>query len=237
SSTQEWIKTLEEIQKLVAKNNWQNFNYYRRQGNDRSKLEEYSEAIAYYTKALSEQKFSGIGVGLEINPVNNTVVVTKIVKNSSAIKAGIKTGDRILAIDQQPTINMSPGEVVNLIRGQTGTQVTLLIGREDHSEEITLARTSIAADSRFAEVYYNRGIAYSEVGDNSKALEDLQKAAELYQQQENQQMYQQVQEKLQELNDSQKNAGVYILLGGLAIVLVGLGAIFAVQKFRNVSLK
>jgi carboxyl-terminal processing protease len=46
-----------------------------------------------------------------------------------AAKAGLRSGDMILAIDKQETVGMTVEKAVSLIRGKGGTKVTLLVGR------------------------------------------------------------------------------------------------------------
>ncbi len=63
---------------------------------------------------------------------------------------------------------------------------------EDYNQVIKLK--SDAADA-----YYNRGLIYKEQGENQSALSDFQKAADLYQQQDNSIMYQTALNQLKEL--------------------------------------
>jgi C-terminal processing protease CtpA/Prc len=105
----------------------------------------------------------------------------------------------VLEIDDKSTANLSLEEVVNLLRGKKGTQVTLRISRPGKGEfKVTLTREPIV-NPQLAEVYYNRGLARLELKDKQGAREDLQKAADLYQQQNNIEMYQTALEKLKEI--------------------------------------
>jgi carboxyl-terminal processing protease len=55
------------------------------------------------------------------------VIITKPLPNSPAEKAGIRAGDRILAVDGEDAIEWSVLEAVNKIRGEEGTDVILTV--------------------------------------------------------------------------------------------------------------
>ena len=74
--------------------------------------------------------FSGIGAHVQIHPEGGVEVVTPI-QGSPAMKAGVKAGDRITAVDDVSVEKMSLEEAVNLIRGPEGSTVRLTIVRKD----------------------------------------------------------------------------------------------------------
>ena len=65
------------------------------------------------------------GVGMEIGIKNNQLVVVSPIKDSPAIKAGVKTGDAILKIEATSTQSMPVDQAVRLIRGPQGTTVKI----------------------------------------------------------------------------------------------------------------
>jgi carboxyl-terminal processing protease len=65
------------------------------------------------------------GVGMEIGVKEEKLVVVSPIKNSPADKAGVKSGDRILAIDDTPASDMPVDKAVKLIRGKKGTVVKI----------------------------------------------------------------------------------------------------------------
>lgn len=67
------------------------------------------------------------GIGIEISTENNQLTVVSPIEDTPAFKAGIKAGDMILAVDGQPTQDMTTQEAVSKIRGPKGTEVELLI--------------------------------------------------------------------------------------------------------------
>lgn len=69
------------------------------------------------------------GVGMEIDVKDGVITVIAPVKGSPADKAGVKTGDQILKIDNTSTTNLPVDQAVDLIRGTKGTTVKILFAR------------------------------------------------------------------------------------------------------------
>lgn len=74
------------------------------------------------------------GIGAEIGTRNGQLVVVAPLKGNPAEQAGLKAGDRILEIDATSTEGLAAEQAVKMIRGEIGTEVTLLIGREGWDE-------------------------------------------------------------------------------------------------------
>lgn len=85
------------------------------------------------------------GVGMEIGVKNGIITVISPIKGTPAFRAGIRTGDKILKIDEKITTDMSAEQAAYLIRGAGGTSVklTILSKDEDKSREVTLVREKI----------------------------------------------------------------------------------------------
>ena len=98
-------------------------------------------------EALTSQtsgEVTGIGIRMEINEKNQRLTVVEPIENSPAQKAGIKTGDEIVAINGKPTLNMKVEEASNLIRGQAGTAITLRLSRPGKNQfDVKLTRATI----------------------------------------------------------------------------------------------
>ena len=162
-------------------------------------LKNYQKAIDDYNHVLPSQKIVGIGVKVEINSKTKVVTIVSVIDHSSAQKQGIKAGDQILEIDGKLTTNISLEDVVTLLRGQKGTNVTVRTSSPEKKErKVTLIRELIV-DPQLAEVYYNRGLARLEMKDKKGAREDLRKAADLYKLQNNTEIYSKVLQKLKEI--------------------------------------
>ena len=67
------------------------------------------------------------GIGMEVGMKDNILTVIAPLKDTPAEKAGIKSGDEIIKINDTFTSNLSIDEAVKLIRGDKGTNVKLSI--------------------------------------------------------------------------------------------------------------
>lgn len=99
-----------------------------------------------FSKEL-EGEFEGIGAEIGIKQSQLTVIAP--LPGTPADRAGIKSGDRILAIDGIDTTGMLVEDAVSRIRGDKGTEVKLLITREGLKEpkEIAIVRDKITVES------------------------------------------------------------------------------------------
>ncbi len=107
------------------------------------------------------------GVGIQLGFVEKTLAVMSPIKDSPAMKAGVRAGDLILKIVDvknkvdKDTSGINIEEAVNLIRGEKGTEVKLTIFREGEKEsrEVTLVRDTINVPSTELEWVDNNKIA------------------------------------------------------------------------------
>jgi carboxyl-terminal processing protease len=87
---------------------------------------------------------SGIGIRMEVNEKTKRLTIVEAIENSPAVKAGVKSGDEILAINGKSTLKMKVDEASNLIRGKAGTGITLRLGRPGKNQfDLKLTRATI----------------------------------------------------------------------------------------------
>jgi len=88
------------------------------------------------------------GIGAEIGIRNDQLTIIAPLPGTPADKSGLKAGDRVLQIDDTDTTGMMLEEAVSRIRGQRGTSVNLLIGRESLKEPklFTVIRATITVE-------------------------------------------------------------------------------------------
>ncbi len=134
-------------------------------------------------EALSSQtsgELSGVGIRLEVNEKTKVLTVVEPLENSPAFKAGIQSGDRILAINGKATKGMTVEDASNLIRGEVGTKVTLKIDRDGASElllPITRARIELKTVRYSVRQEGKRKIGYIRLNEfSSHAAEQMRKA-------------------------------------------------------------
>ncbi len=89
------------------------------------------------------------GVGMEIGIREEQLQVVAPLEGTPAQKAGLRAGDRILAVDGESTANFNLEEAVSKIRGPRGSEVVLTIGREawEKPQEISVIRDVINVPS------------------------------------------------------------------------------------------
>ncbi len=69
------------------------------------------------------------GIGAEVGMRNDIITIIAPLDGMPAQKAGIRSGDKIYAIDGKSTIGLTVDQAVKKIRGQKGTKVTLTVIR------------------------------------------------------------------------------------------------------------
>ncbi len=79
-------------------------------------------------------KFEGVGMELAIKDDILTVVAP--LKDSPAYNAGVKSGDRLIKVDDKSALDMTVEAAVKLIRGKAGSSVKITFIREGSSEPI-----------------------------------------------------------------------------------------------------
>lgn len=107
------------------------------------------------------------GIGIQLGFVEKTLAVMSPIKDTPAMKAGLKAGDLILKIvDDKNSVNkdtagISLEEAVNLIRGEVGTEVKLTVFSEGEKEsrEVAIVRGIINVPSTELEWLDNGKVA------------------------------------------------------------------------------
>ena len=98
-----------------------------------------SESQIETYRIQSSEKIVEIGIHFQI--MDSTPVVTDLIKDLPADKAGLQIGDKILALDGQTTRGKTYDEVTQALRGQTGSPVTLSLQTiQGQTKDLTITR-------------------------------------------------------------------------------------------------
>ena len=131
----------------------------------------------------TEGSFGGIGV--EVDFKESMAVVIAPIPGSPAARAGIVSGDKIVAVDNQPLRGMPVDKIVRLMRGPVKTKVLVTVRRdgEDDPLHFNLVREHIhvrSVESRLLEgdVAYLR-LKQFQQGCHREVLEDLSRLRKL----------------------------------------------------------
>lgn len=68
-----------------------------------------------------------VGLGIELKPQANALVIVRVIANSPAKAAGLREGDRIMGVDGQPALGLPADRVAAMLQGPEGSLVTLLV--------------------------------------------------------------------------------------------------------------
>jgi carboxyl-terminal processing protease len=142
-----------------------------------------------YAALREEQRGKYYGVGMQVGPRNNKVIVIAPFTGAPAYRAGIRPGDVIIAVDGKPTDNMSTTDVAELLKGPKGTTVKITVLREGTEKPIdfNVVRDEIPRYSVDVHFMIRPGIGYIHVSgfqettehEVSQALDQLQEQGEL----------------------------------------------------------
>lgn len=87
------------------------------------------------------------GIGATIRRIGEYVAIDQPYEGFAADKAGLKSGDLILAVDGVEMKNASTSDISNLLKGTPGSQVTLSISRYGNERDVTFEREEIQVKS------------------------------------------------------------------------------------------
>ena len=113
-----------------------------------------------YEKILEDDNGEFVGIGITVVVTNDSAVeIERVIPNAPADKMGLKKGDVILSVDG---IDTSKGAqvMVDALRGEEGSETTLVILREGQEMSFTVKREKINAESVFGEYIKEEKIGF-----------------------------------------------------------------------------
>lgn len=102
---------------------------------------------AEFAKLMQDQEgnYSGIGIKIVENEEGMCTVVT-VFKDSPALAAGIVPGDLVITVDGVDVRQQSTAEIAALVRGETGTNVSVMVLRGEEYLTFDIQRAAITAN-------------------------------------------------------------------------------------------
>ena len=124
-----------------------------------------------YQQATTELTGSYEGIGATVDTSGRFLTIISTFANSPASKAGLESGDQIIAVDNQSVTDLNPELVRQKVIGPAGTTVHLTVQRQNQTAplEFDITRAKIDIPSASGKMLPN-GIAYVQVttfGDNT----------------------------------------------------------------------
>jgi carboxyl-terminal processing protease len=113
------------------------------------------------------------GLGIEITTRNNVLTVVSPIEDTPAYRAGIKSGDQIIKIEDEFTKDMPLVEAVKKMRGPKGTTIRITLRREGvpHLIDLTLTREVIKIQSVKARML-DKGYGYLRITQFQERTDD-----------------------------------------------------------------
>ncbi len=129
-----------------------------------------------YKEMQVETKGEFGGLGIVIGQRDGALTIISPIDDTPAYKAGVKSGDIIIKIDDASSINMSLSDAIDIMRGKPGTPITITVVRKGVQEpiEINIVRDIIKIQSVYAKTI-NDDILYLRIS----SFMDMKVASEL----------------------------------------------------------
>ena len=129
------------------------------------------EYAKYYTKEEmsvemdeTNGNYVGIGIYMTVNSLEGTITVTEPMEGSPAEEVGLKTGDMIIAVNDEEVTTDNVSNMSNKIKGEEGTKVKLKIKRGEETFEVEVERKRIVVSHTKADIKEN-SIGYIQISD------------------------------------------------------------------------
>ncbi len=109
---------------------------------------------------MTEGRYNGIGAISE--QIDGFVTITELYEGQAADQAGLRPGDKILAVDGKDAVGKTPEEINSVLRGFPGTEVALTISRpgQDSEFDVSLLRTEVQVPNVPYSGMISEGIGY-----------------------------------------------------------------------------
>jgi C-terminal processing protease CtpA/Prc len=87
----------------------------------------------------------GVSMYVGAHRVGDTasLYVGQVLRDGTARQAGIRTGDEVVTVNGAPVIGKTYGQIVQMVRGEVGTEVKLGVRKGEEVREIAITRIDV----------------------------------------------------------------------------------------------
>ncbi|MBL0293623.1 MAG: S41 family peptidase [Saprospiraceae bacterium] len=94
----------------------------------------FSETQIETFRFMSEGKFNGIGI--QVRDIDGIMTISDIYEQSPADKAGLKMGDKLIAIDQKNVAGKSAEDILAILQGSPNSKIDIQVSRPGESKTL-----------------------------------------------------------------------------------------------------
>lgn len=112
------------------------------------------------TKSLEERldgQYTGVGIEITANKNDNKIIINKVFSNSSAMYAGLRAGDELIALDGVLLSDKEYTYVSDTIKSSKKDTFKIKYIRDGKEYEVTLKKKNVLIDSVVSKEYGNVG--------------------------------------------------------------------------------
>jgi len=113
-------------------------------------LDQYSAFLTpdQLNEVYSQIEGNFVGLGIELKVQANALTIIRVISGSPAEQAGVRAGDRIVAVDGQSTSSMSTDQAANLLQGAEGSIAALTVtGTDGQQRQMNVRRRRVEVPS------------------------------------------------------------------------------------------
>lgn len=150
----------EELEEFITTYNNISENYYDKvkkedllnaaiKGMINSLDDPYSEFLENEDSTTFNESVDGeyVGIGATVSYDGTSFKIEEMSDSSPAKKAGLKIGDQIIKVADKKVQGLSLSDLSKLIKGKSGTKVTIKVLRDEEEKEFTVKRSKISIPS------------------------------------------------------------------------------------------
>lgn len=104
---------------------------------------EHADTTEFHKEMLGEY----VGIGVSVDMIDGTMTVVSPLDGSPALKAGIRSGDQIIRIEDHDTRGMTLNDAIAILTGKPGTPVDITVNRNGEEMPFTLTRAEITTQT------------------------------------------------------------------------------------------